>query len=198
MFSILSFFILPFIFSLLLALFYNTLSGWELSNWASEGIYFCFSLRTTLCIPLLRFFLIFSSFTTLSYILICVMIIVWIFSSLPHYYYYLIVINLLCASSKHVKGHLSCTFHTPKHLTNNEKNIETHFAYEDDDSDYGHMMLLILILLFFLLNQMEALITYDDESVKKNIFSYYALNFKTMLYICFMFHVAYIEVLLDQ
>jgi len=110
----------------------------------------------------------------------------------------LIVINLLCASSKHVKGHLSCTFHTPKHLTNNEKNIETHFAYEDDDSDYGHMMLLILILLFFLLNQMEALITYDDESVKKNIFSYYALNFKTMLYICFMFHVAYIEVLLDQ
>ena len=37
------------------------------------------------------------------------------------------------------KGHLSCTYCTPKHLTNNEKNIETHFAYEDGDSDYGHM-----------------------------------------------------------
>ena len=37
------------------------------------------------------------------------------------------------------EGHLSCTYCTPKHLTNNEKNIETHFAYEDGDSDYGHM-----------------------------------------------------------
>ena len=27
------------------------------------------------------------------------------------------------------KDHLSCTYYTPKHLTNNEKNIETHFAY---------------------------------------------------------------------
>jgi len=58
------------------------------------------------------------------------------------------------------KGHLSCTNCTPKHLTNNEKNIETHFAYEDGDSDYGAIwMLLILILLFSLLKQMEALIT---------------------------------------
>jgi len=55
---------------------------------------------------------------------------------------------------------LSCTYCTPKHLTNNEKNIETYFAYEDGDSDYGHIwMLLILILLFSLLKQMEALIT---------------------------------------
>ena len=37
------------------------------------------------------------------------------------------------------KGHLSCTYCTPKHPTNNEKNIETHFAYEDGDSDYGYM-----------------------------------------------------------
>ena len=37
------------------------------------------------------------------------------------------------------KGHLSCTYCTPEHLTNNENNIETHFAYEDGDSDYGHM-----------------------------------------------------------
>ena len=37
------------------------------------------------------------------------------------------------------KGHLSYTYCTPKHLTNNEKNIETHFAFEDGDSDYGHM-----------------------------------------------------------
>ena len=34
---------------------------------------------------------------------------------------------------------MSCTCRTPKYLTNNEKNIETHFAYEDDDSDYGNM-----------------------------------------------------------
>ena len=37
------------------------------------------------------------------------------------------------------KGHLDCTYCTPKHLTNNERNIETHFAYEDGDSDYDHM-----------------------------------------------------------
>ena len=34
---------------------------------------------------------------------------------------------------------MSCTYCIPKHLTNNEKNIKTHFAYEDGDSDYGHM-----------------------------------------------------------
>jgi len=33
---------------------------------------------------------------------------------------------------------LSCTCHTPKHIKNNEKNIETHFAYENNDFDYGH------------------------------------------------------------
>jgi len=37
------------------------------------------------------------------------------------------------------KSHLSCIYCTPKHLTNNENNKETHFAYEDGDSDYGHM-----------------------------------------------------------
>jgi len=34
---------------------------------------------------------------------------------------------------------LSCTCRKPKYLTNNEKNIETHFAYKDGDSNYGHM-----------------------------------------------------------
>jgi len=44
-------------------------------------------------------------------------------------------------------------------------------------------ILLILILLFSLLNQMEALITSLVMKVlKKKIFSYYVLNFKTMLY----------------
>ena len=33
---------------------------------------------------------------------------------------------------------MTCNCRTPKHLTNNEKNIETHFAY-DDDFDYGHI-----------------------------------------------------------
>ena len=37
-----------------------------------------------------------------------------------------------------------------KHLTNNEKNIKTHFAYEDCDSDYGHMDATHLdIIIFF-------------------------------------------------
>ena len=53
-------------------------------------------------------------------------------------------------------------------LKNNEKNIETHFAYEDGDFDYGHMDATHLnIVIFFLLKQMEALITIDYESVKK-------------------------------
>ena len=34
---------------------------------------------------------------------------------------------------------MSCTCRKPKYLTNNEKNIETHFAYKDGDSNYGHM-----------------------------------------------------------
>ena len=63
---------------------------------------------------------------------------------------------------------MSCIYCTPKHLTNNEKNIETHFAYEDGDFDYGHMDATHLnIVIFFLLKQMEALITIDYESVKK-------------------------------
>jgi len=57
------------------------------------------------------------------------------------------------------KGHLSCTYCTPKHLTNNEKNIETHFAYEDGDSDYGHMDATHLGIIIFFAKQMEALIT---------------------------------------
>jgi len=44
-------------------------------------------------------------------------------------------------------------------LKYNEKNIETHFTYEDGESDYGHMDDTHLGMLFSLLNQMEALIT---------------------------------------
>jgi len=54
---------------------------------------------------------------------------------------------------------LSCTYCTPKHLTNNEKNIETHFAYDDGDSDYGHMDATYLSIIIFFAKQMEALIT---------------------------------------
>jgi len=45
---------------------------------------------------------------------------------------------------------LSCTCRTPNHLKTNEKNIETHFAYEDGDSDYGHVDATHLdIIIFF-------------------------------------------------
>jgi len=45
---------------------------------------------------------------------------------------------------------LSCTCRTSKYLTNNEKNIETHFAYEDGVSNYGHMDVTHLdIIIFF-------------------------------------------------
>ena len=46
------------------------------------------------------------------------------------------------------KGHLSCTYCTPKHLTNNEKNKETHFAY-DGDFNYGHRDATHDIIIFF-------------------------------------------------
>ena len=59
------------------------------------------------------------------------------------------------------KGHLSCTYCTTKHLTNNEKNIETHFAYEDGDSDYGHMDATNLCIYIYMKNLI------DYESVKK-------------------------------
>jgi len=65
---------------------------------------------------------------------------------------------------------LSCTYRTPKHLTNNEKNIETHFAYEDGDSDYGHMDATHPdIMIFFAKSNgsIDHLIGY--ESVKKRI-----------------------------
>jgi len=65
---------------------------------------------------------------------------------------------------------LSCTYCTPKHLTNNEKNIETHFAYEDGDSDYGYMDATHLdIMIFFNKSNgsIDHLIGY--ESVKKII-----------------------------
>jgi len=69
------------------------------------------------------------------------------------------------------KGHLSCTYCTPKHLTNNEKNIETHFAYEDSDSDYGHMDA----------THLDIVIFFADESVEKKIsYGYLRLYEKRM------------------
>jgi len=65
------------------------------------------------------------------------------------------------------KGHLSCTYCTPKYLTNNEKNIETHFAYEDGDSDYGHMETLITSLVI------------GYESVKKNLILIFMFIWRT-------------------
>jgi len=71
------------------------------------------------------------------------------------------------------KGNLSCTCLTLKHLTNNEKNIETHFTYEDGDSDYDHMDAIHLDIIIFFAKpngSMDHLICY--ESIKKTIFSY--------------------------
>jgi len=47
------------------------------------------------------------------------------------------------------KDHLSFTYYTLKHLTNNVKIIETHFAYEDGDSNYGHMDVTHLYTIIF-------------------------------------------------
>jgi len=66
---------------------------------------------------------------------------------------------------------LSCTYCTPKHLINNEKNIETHFAYEDGDFDYGHMDITHLdIIIFFAKANGNVDHHIDFESVtKKNL-----------------------------
>ena len=70
---------------------------------------------------------------------------------------------------------MSCTYCTPKHLTNNEKNIETHFAYEeDDDSDYGHTDAThIDIIIFFAKKNGSIYHLIDYESVKKNLIDIY-------------------------
>jgi len=68
---------------------------------------------------------------------------------------------------------LSCTCRTPKYLTNNENNIETHFSYEDGYYDYGHMDATHLdIIIFFpkLNGSIDHLIGY--KSVKKKRFSH--------------------------
>jgi len=45
---------------------------------------------------------------------------------------------------------LYCTCCTPKHLKSEEKNIKTHFTYEDGDFDYDHMDVTHLdIVIFF-------------------------------------------------
>ena len=67
------------------------------------------------------------------------------------------------------KGHLCCTYCTPEHLTNNEKNnIETHFAYEDGDSDYDHMDATHLDIVIFFAKANESIDhLIDHESVEK-------------------------------
>jgi len=62
---------------------------------------------------------------------------------------------------------LSCIYRTLKYLTNNEKNIETHFAYEDGDYDYGHMDATHLdIIIFFAKANGSIDHLIDYESVK--------------------------------
>jgi len=66
---------------------------------------------------------------------------------------------------------LNCTCRTPKHLTNNDKNIKTHFSYEDGDSNYGHMDTTHLDIIIFFVKpngSIDHLIGY--ESVKKRDF----------------------------
>jgi len=79
------------------------------------------------------------------------------------------------------KGHLSCTQCTPKHLINAEKNIETHFAYEDGDSDYGHMDATHLdIIIFFAKANGSIDHLIDYESVKKiNLILIFTFIWKT-------------------
>jgi len=64
---------------------------------------------------------------------------------------------------------LSCTCCTPKYLTNNENNIEIHFAYEDGDSDYDHMILLNLIDIGDFFSKLDGSIDHliRDGSVRK-------------------------------
>ena len=65
---------------------------------------------------------------------------------------------------------MSCTYCTPKHLTNNEKNIKTQFAYEDGDSDYGHMDATHFDIVIFFAKANESIDhLIDYESVKKNL-----------------------------
>ena len=75
---------------------------------------------------------------------------------------------------------MSCTYCTPKHLTNNEKNIETHFAYEYSDSDYGHMDATHLdIIIFFAKANWTIDYLIDHESVKKNLILIFTFIWKT-------------------
>ena len=79
---------------------------------------------------------------------------------------------------------MSCTYCTPKHLTNNEKNIETHFAHEDDDSDYGHMDVTHLdIIIFFVKANGSIDHLIDYESLTKNI-SYWNLRLYKETNVC--------------
>ena len=67
---------------------------------------------------------------------------------------------------------MSCICRTPKHFTNNVKNIETHFAYKDGDSDYGHMDATHLdIIIFFAKSNgsIDHLIGYESVEKKKLI-----------------------------
>ena len=81
------------------------------------------------------------------------------------------------------KGHLSCTYCTPKHLTNNEKNMETHFAYEDGDSDYDHMDATHLdIVIFFAKENGSIDHLIDYASVKKKISYWYLCLYEKWMF----------------
>jgi len=70
------------------------------------------------------------------------------------------------------KGHLCCTYCIPEHLTNNENNIETHFAYDDGDSDYDHMDATHLDIIIFFAKA--------NGTIKKKSHWYFCLHKKRM------------------
>ena len=75
---------------------------------------------------------------------------------------------------------MSCTCRTPKHLTNNEKNIETHIAYEDGDFDYGHIDATLLdISIFFVKPNGSIDYLIGWESVKKNLILIFTFIWRT-------------------
>ena len=77
---------------------------------------------------------------------------------------------------------MSCTCRTPKHRKNKEKNIETHFAYEDNDFDYYHMDVAYLYIVFFA-KLFKANHVIDDESVNTHTHTHTHTHIYIYIYI---------------
>ena len=87
LFSIVSSFLYYLIFSLLFALFHNTLSARCSNQLRTSGS--CFSLTTVLCVSQSRIFQILSQIIILPYIFSLVIRIVWLYQfSSPSFYFY--------------------------------------------------------------------------------------------------------------